>query len=575
MGNAGCVEARRGTISQYSEQGCDEEDQGHLRDEYSNAQGENEFFVLSIDEAGLLFRREFQPAQDAIPDANGTLCYSIRLQRDGYDAVDSNIQFDPSARVLMFDLARADPFTTLPVDVIMANAIEQDEAREIGKTLVLWDVIDSEWDEKRTNKFVLTKLLSETPTDFLARFPEKASGATHQQVLQCFALIASRINIDDCSNTTEAAEFSKQSMFSHLRLLHTLDAHSGYVFSVTPSEPIVAQASAELSIVVWSTRAPRASFFVLQLLVLARDQVLTAILAQNIPASVSGIGTSGPKTGDLRLKQCSSFSLQQFLQSLLTSEGFKEIWDKKKDGSSSNETMGDVFAKARLNFSHFTTATKHFYGDAEVKHTEHGRQVQKQRELLEKFELLHLMLYRQAGTMAMALNQPDVDACLSIYFRDEDMPIESDELSVILIQTKNVQNGFPPPREPVPKGVKKTKTDMPYTSNFSHFPSKKPILGLIFNIGYKGKNLGVRQLRHAQDNTWFYDIRGSNAEVYECLRGPVLEQACRKLLGELVDDRHITPEQKSLKDTYRALSRITFAGQAGKEEKVRRWWVEA
>ena len=70
-----------------------------------------------------------------------------------------------------------------------------------------------------------------------------------------FAAIACQISLSPCTYNIEAVEFAKESVNSHLRMLVAVDSHSGAIETITPSEPIMAEAIAELfskNLVLWS-----------------------------------------------------------------------------------------------------------------------------------------------------------------------------------------------------------------------------------------------------------------------------------------------------------------------------------
>jgi len=72
-----------------------------------------------------------------------------------------------------------------------------------------------------------------------------------------FAILASRLCLDPCLNRDECSLLAREAVSSHLRLLSAIDTYSGVVRTVTPSEPVVADAAAWL--LLWPEPVPSAS----------------------------------------------------------------------------------------------------------------------------------------------------------------------------------------------------------------------------------------------------------------------------------------------------------------------------
>lgn len=61
-----------------------------------------------------------------------------------------------------------------------------------------------------------------------------------------FAVLASHLCLDPCPNREESNLLAKEAVNSHLRVLSAIDTYLGGVRTVTPSEPVVADAAAWL-----------------------------------------------------------------------------------------------------------------------------------------------------------------------------------------------------------------------------------------------------------------------------------------------------------------------------------------
>ncbi|RPA82109.1 hypothetical protein BJ508DRAFT_325883 [Ascobolus immersus RN42] len=589
---------------------------------------ETEFLVFSVDEAGVLFESRFE--NENVDKDQGLLYNCIRRVFSGLVtypvwciplSTRSNITHllprvdaDPSLRVGEQHLVRFPAFTIFPMDVVMSRNLRHDLKKELAKSLIdysklshqktmgriLWDQFSETAPLRDVQDLVLTKLLNTTNIErVLDRIVSAREGTTGEKLIrQCFAMLSSRIMLDDCATTSEGADLIKESILSHLRLLKRYDPVTGVATGITPSEPLVAQAVSWLIIGgkqgIWAdiinivtkklfypghvSKGVKGEFYVLLMLVLARDAVVkklsfsaktgtppkravkTAAGSASLPRKLTQ--PLQPPVGSLTtyLEAAPYFSLEELLKALLLPKFFKSIWKATKAGTTSTTTFAEAFADAKLNFSHWTMGSVHLYGDKEPSTTKHGDDIRKQRLLLEKNEMLQLMLYRQAG-MAMAVNQPEWDAALSMYLGEADQGLDYEKLSCLYIQTKNVANGFTP--------TKNKETKMCNTS-FSHFPVKPdvPVLGLICNIGFTGA-AEVRQLQHADPNVWYFDLRGNGAHLFNCLEGDDLQNACSSLLEVLIPEPEISEDLQIHASTYECFSRFTFAGQAGFDEKVR------
>src|SRR5437588_1127771 len=134
-----------------------------------------------------------------------------------------------------------------------------------------------------------------------------------------FAAMASRLCLDPCMNSEEATALAHEAVNSHLRVVVGIDSSSGWMTTVTPSEPIVADAVAEI------LAAPEK--WELSVRTLARDLLskglvdkgskgelfsrLLLVLARNVVLAKT------PSTQDFKWSQ--HFKLSEFLNTLYTS----------------------------------------------------------------------------------------------------------------------------------------------------------------------------------------------------------------------------------------------------------------
>jgi hypothetical protein len=131
--------------------------------------------MLSIDEACLLFENDFQPTAMSGPEGPNIMYYSIGrmsrclryltffritlLTKSNITDMMATATLDPSARVMLFDMKHATPFTAFPMSIVMSNNIRLSKMSELKKSLadfqllhhvncksmgrMLWDVFDS------------------------------------------------------------------------------------------------------------------------------------------------------------------------------------------------------------------------------------------------------------------------------------------------------------------------------------------------------------------------------------------------------------------------------------------------
>jgi hypothetical protein len=168
---------------------------------------------------------------------------------------------------------------------------------------------------------------------------------------QVFSVVASRINLDPYFGNTDSAEFARDAVNSHLRVLVGMKMDQGVFETLTPSEPVVAHAVAVLLTVgnLWPTtlqsmpnclidtgivdRGNRGELYTRIVLVIGRDIVLKRMNGGIHHVEQEFFHMARP------------FKVIDFLRALFT-EDFVNIFD--------GDGFRRKFETAYLNFTHFT-----------------------------------------------------------------------------------------------------------------------------------------------------------------------------------------------------------------------------
>lgn len=328
-----------------------------------------QFLVFAIDEAGVLFddtvflnpeiskdegilynnvRAIFSRLVDSpvwcLPLSNNPKILS--LEPHGREAGSSEQSFTDQ-------LECVPPFTVFPMDVVMSKNLRQKKLTELEKSLedysclahlatmgrIFWDQFGAKSNAEETKDLVLYKLLSGSKERFIHRLKTPCSVIDSTVLSQCFAVMSSRIPLDDCTATVEGAQLIKASVCSHLRLLKAFDTVNGVASTTAPSEPLISQA---VSSMLWEEgiwhklievvarrlfyqglvtgKGIKGEFYVLLLLTLARDATVQAYRTIPRPA-VSSIPRGTSRVGT-RLPAASHFTLKSFFKALLVPEFF-------------------------------------------------------------------------------------------------------------------------------------------------------------------------------------------------------------------------------------------------------------
>ena len=280
--------------------------------------------------------------------------------------------------------------------------------------------------------------------------------------------------------------------------------------TITPSEPVVAEAVAELLCTGanWSEsiytltkhllskglveKGLKGELFARLLCILARDIHLTEVrnAADSFPYA-------------------KTFSVNDFLQSLFGSKQFQkikqftpEVPQTRAFKRSESASFYDVFKKGSMNFTHFTNTDVFLHGENES-------------------ELLHILLQEQLA-LQLAFGEPTCDILIPIYFGDLDQDFDPARASAVVISVKNRRS------------ASKLSFGPQISEMFSH--TKDPVLCILVDLGVENATVNVQGLPKRPSEQYIFGIHaeGAGVETYGCLRGYGLQDPTTALLQQIL-----------------------------------------
>jgi hypothetical protein len=303
-----------------------------------------------------------------------------------------------------------------------------------------------------------------------------------------FAAIACRISLSPCTNNTEAVELAKESVNSHLRMLVAVDSHSGTIETITPSEPVMAEAVAEFLSYkdCWSEtintltselfsrglieKGLKGELYARLAFILARDYALRP----DISSKLVDFPWSRP------------FTVLDFLKSLFNDAYhtvFNELQESRNTRSQmSYKTIEEAFSGGLCNFTHFTTTDQPLRPE-------------------NMKDLLHALMMQNAA-LQLAVNQADYDLLIPVYFGMANEAFDRNKLSAIVVQVKNQAKSTPPILS------KKSFT--------AYFTLEMPVLYILMDLGVEGPSLS---LCTATETTQVLGLhaKGHGADILKCV----------------------------------------------------------
>ena len=327
---------------------------------------------------------------------------------------------DPSSRVgeeADSILERFPPFLAFQLDVENRRKMRDADSRKVELAMCLDEFAAPEhmakfgrplWHEYKPTemkKLAKTKLVggNRSTDSQRRRAPYNPKDVNH-----VFAALSFRLSLDPCLQNTAALPLVRTAVNSFMRVVISMDHEIGVMRTITPSEPVVAEAAMGLlcennknwsdSIQTLATellekalveKGLKGELYARFLLILARDCIY----------KVHG--------------ETPTFTVSQFLRHLYAEHHHTRI-----------QCIPDELLDAKMNFNHFAPASTFLTPDVLP-------------------TLLHDLLRRSAG-MQLASGQPLYDIMIPIYFGDSAKAFDESECGVILIQVKNKAKGTTP-----------------------------------------------------------------------------------------------------------------------------------
>jgi predicted transcriptional regulator len=346
-----------------------------------------------------------------------------------------------------------------------------------------------------------------------------------RDVHHVFAALSFRLSLDVCLQNPTTHSLARTAVDSFMRVVISMDQETGVLDTVTPSEPVVAEAAMEhlCKNYNWSDsiktlaeelldkglieKGMKGELYSRFILILARDWIQTNT---TLPKSVA--------------RPQATFTVQQFLMALYGDDHRKSV-----------EALPPKILEAWMNFNHFVPTDENLTSEVIP-------------------ELLHDLLRRSAA-LQLAHNQPTFDKLIPIYFGNPDQPFDVSCCGVILVQDKNKGQATTPrtlfketfaevnpdrKSQPIPKATdsKVPSRDDPW-NKMTH-----PVLLLLFDLGVVRKSNTtsalVQVLRNNQKvpDIWVIHSRGHDRKVFACLDNMNCGDRCEKFFTSLRPEKN-------------------------------------
>ena len=352
---------------------------------------------------------------------------------------------DPSARVRSLQLNRFLPFLALPVDIEYNRRLSDPSLRtiELYKPMNQFATVDHMtcfgrplWgsyisaDVKEIQEFVEYKLLGARP---IARL----SSEQNIWVRQVFALIAARICLDPAMNSKEAVDLANEAVNTHLRLVVGWEEDHRMIETVSPAEPLVADAAANVlmrkdeqgkytwvrvikAVVVkllsggLISKGLKGEIFARLICTLSADFAREA-------RRMNVVGEEFPFSQPIRLKD---FLINMFgkdiIHRLQEVSGRRSQYDSRLRQQTTVPDFETCLGEAYINFNHFTFTTQSLPpNDPNVMQT------------------MVAQLLRRHEALQLCENQPHWDLLIPVYLGSLNEAFDNVKTTVIVIQVKN------------------------------------------------------------------------------------------------------------------------------------------
>ncbi len=251
------------------------------------------------------------------------------------------------------------------------------------------------------------------------------------------------------ADQTEAIQVER-----HMRIAYSVPQHRAYMRSGTPSEPILAEAAAQLMKYVKDAPKTLADFVNKGLVDKGHAGELAARLLLTL-AYHQAIRLPAPK--EIYLRHSQGCKLSTFLTALLGPDNYELLSASRADDQSIGEkrTFKDYFKDARVRFTHFGRAN-----DSKV--------------ITVKFLWAAFL---RCMAVQCSVNQPSIDIIIPVLI-DENRLVEESNMSGLLIQVKDKT------REAHVNHLHFTATEL---GLFSEVKPSRPYLNILMQLGVSDK----------------------------------------------------------------------------------------
>ncbi len=211
------------------------------------------------------------------------------------------------------------------------------------------------------------------------------------------------------ADQTEAIQVER-----HMRIAYSVPQHRAYMRSGTPSEPILAEAAAQLTRYVSNPPTRLAAFVNQGLVDKGHAGELTARLLLTLAYQ------SAIKSSDDYLRYSKGCKLSAFLTALFGPDNYKQLSASRADDQPMDDgkTFGDYFKNARVRFTHFGRAN-----DSKV--------------ITTKFLWAAFL---RCMAVQCSVNQPRIDIIIPVLI-DENRMVEESNMSGLYISVKDRIDG--------------------------------------------------------------------------------------------------------------------------------------
>ena len=284
------------------------------------------------------------------------------------------------------------------------------------------------------------------------------------------AAMSVRLMLDFEPRRITAIETENLMVAGHLRVANVIPSHRKYMFSSTPSEPIVAEAAAQvlrqqnmITLLYGHVsgglieKGQRGELAARLLLTLAHDAAL-----RKLPVK------SDQYQGRIERLFTAPVPLLSFLDALFTSPRMVDIMGSRPDNQPNGPTFQESFEDAYIMFTHFGKAADDWC-------------------ISDKFAFMAL-----TRNMAIACQErtKSVDICIPIHFGEKE-PLSRHTTSAILISIKDKGKAM---------GYTQTHINVDEMSFFSDETKQRPVVNLVLQLGVQppGRYITIKQTTKQQ-----------------------------------------------------------------------------